>query len=1148
MDEDERLLASEEGKKLSSKERRQLRNKVSARAFRSRRKGQKTAMVRSLMPLLFGSFFESLRYPLCYSPSTSHRFDLLNSHSSKSKSEPSSAAKGRVRIIAKVRTRYRAGAERAARRSQDYSDTERENRRHNLSTGHATPKLRGVKNEHHIIFPPFSTLQDAHHPISSPQEIYWYKMRSYLQFLTTPTADTPGSTLLLHFDNKRYLFGSIAEGTQRSSVQTGIRLLKVSEIFITGKTQWKNTGGLIGMILTLADAATLSAATSAEDARKKLLTKLRREGNDHVNEAQIADQLTRERKERTRLRIFGPPNLNYMLATARRFVFRKGMPVDVREFAHTDSDASKCSPTWSDENIDVWAMPIVPGPGRPSHIHQSNGAGGPRKRSYDELMGTQTANDDDPTYSEKASMMAKSVVSEMFDSTWRLDALVETPINEVKLPAALFVKDEVTGKTVKYTGPMPGGTQPVPDIKVMVRRPWPGVLVESLPPIEPAKEAVSYIVKNHFQRGKFRPQRAMELEVEMGVKWSRLSKGENVQNIHGQTITPDMVLEQGKEGGGAAIIDLPSVDYVESLVNRPEWKIKEIMTGLGAFVWMLGPGVAESPLLQKFMSDMKDMQHIISSPELCPNTLSMESAAEATARLQLVDPARYAIPLHSNSESLERCVGRRPDEFLSLSHMAHRGLRVHLEPSIEVERDNGLAPVFNLDEVRNSMSPEVLQAASEAQNDIRESKVGLDAWADKLPQKDVEIITLGTGSALPSKYRNVSATLVRVPGWGSLLLDCGENTLGQLKRIYTRDQLAEVLQDLRAIWISHMHADHHLGTVSVIRAWYETVHHSNPVPTPSPSVPGFSPGPLFQNQKRLSVISDAPMLHWLHEYSSVEDYGFSRLAPLHITPAHPPTNTLSQLNWFLPPSSVESDTAEGREPWSYKMARGQVSASAVDLPDIQAVLVHHCHGARAVSITFPTGFKVSYSGDCRPSKAFAQIGKGSTVCIHEATFDDELQGDAEAKNHCTTSEALSVALAMNAQACVLTHFSQRYQKVPVLEMEDVSTNPDDSLDAPVADVTATTRAESTEVAAPTQTETKQTTIKLKRGTEMKVCVAFDLMRVKVGEIAQLEKLSPALIKLFAEEETEEVQESSDTGKAKSQTSKKQKPAKSKRNN
>ena len=45
MDEDERLLASEEGKKLSSKERRQLRNKVSARAFRSRRKGKTTVTI-----------------------------------------------------------------------------------------------------------------------------------------------------------------------------------------------------------------------------------------------------------------------------------------------------------------------------------------------------------------------------------------------------------------------------------------------------------------------------------------------------------------------------------------------------------------------------------------------------------------------------------------------------------------------------------------------------------------------------------------------------------------------------------------------------------------------------------------------------------------------------------------------------------------------------------------------------------------------------------------------------------------------------------------------------------------------------------------------------------------------------------------------
>jgi bZIP-type transcription factor MBZ1 len=40
MDGDEQLLTSEEGEKLSNKERRQLRNRLSARAFRSRRKGK----------------------------------------------------------------------------------------------------------------------------------------------------------------------------------------------------------------------------------------------------------------------------------------------------------------------------------------------------------------------------------------------------------------------------------------------------------------------------------------------------------------------------------------------------------------------------------------------------------------------------------------------------------------------------------------------------------------------------------------------------------------------------------------------------------------------------------------------------------------------------------------------------------------------------------------------------------------------------------------------------------------------------------------------------------------------------------------------------------------------------------------------------
>ena len=53
---------------------------------------------------------------------------------------------------------------------------------------------------------------------------------------------------------------------------------------------------------------------------------------------------------------------------------------------------------------------------------------------------------------------------------------------------------------------------------VLVRKPWPGALVESLPPTMPRKEAVSYIIRNHTQRGKFHPERATQLKVEKGQK------------------------------------------------------------------------------------------------------------------------------------------------------------------------------------------------------------------------------------------------------------------------------------------------------------------------------------------------------------------------------------------------------------------------------------------------------------------------------------------------------------------------------------------------------------------------------------------------------------------------------------------------------
>ncbi|KAL8671775.1 MAG: hypothetical protein Q9224_007610, partial [Gallowayella concinna] len=184
--------------------------------------------------------------------------------------------------------------------------------------------------------------------------------------------------------------------------------------------------------------------------------------------------------------------------------------------------------------------------------------------------------------------MREAVVSDMFNSAWRLDALIEVPLAEVRLPAAIFVRNSETGHIEKYHGPLPGSGLSLPDITVLMRQPWPGALIQSLPTTSPSTEALSYIIRNHPQRGRFDPVKAKQLKVEKGRKYAKLTMGESVEALDGTIVTPDMVLGEGKDGGGFAVVELPSTEYVMGLIRRPEWKSKEVMKGVGAIIWILG--------------------------------------------------------------------------------------------------------------------------------------------------------------------------------------------------------------------------------------------------------------------------------------------------------------------------------------------------------------------------------------------------------------------------------------------------------------------------------------------------------------------------------------------------------------------------------
>ena len=819
------------------------------------------------------------------------------------------------------------------------------------------------------------------------------------------------------------------------------------------------------------------------------------------------------------------------------------MPVKVTEYKDSTAIPARTAvddiiPSWQDTNIKVWALPIAPtGQSQDGDMAQKLAL---NQSKYDAHLnnseGLQAPASETPEEREtRYDRIRTQVIEHMFNSTWKFDTLVEKHISEIEMPTAIYVRNPQTHQIESYTGPVPGGEVPLPDIKVLTRTPWPGALVQALPPSRVHAEAVSYIIKSFPMRGKFDVQRAKQLGVKPGLDFGALTKGESVQSVDGKTVTPDMVMGADRPGQGAAIFDLPSIEYLDPLLAREELASKNLMQDIRLCVWILGPGISESPTFQAFIQKLSYVQHVISSADHCPNRLSLDSVAAQTIRLKQIDPHRYSVPFHdvttlpqvSFRDGTQRSGASCPPNAL----VAERGLRFRLMPHFEMQKGH-TPPLLDVSKVEGSTSPEIIKLAKVANWDSLHDEEP-QQWKQKIPRPETEITTLGTGSALPSKYRNVSATLVRVPGVGNYLLDCGENTLGQLQRVFNPDELREILRDLRMIWISHLHADHHLGTTSLIKAWYAVKHNSIPA-SDAPHMPTVaSSAPMYG----LSVVSNEGMLKWLYEYSDIEDFGYSRIIPLHVSPSQSGSNDEETSLWLCPHAEPGSYTEHALRRKDYETVLG--------LSDVDACFVSHCRGAMAVTLTFPvaqadaeagTGpLKVSYSGDCRPSRKFARIGRGTTVLVHEATFDDELIGDAKAKKHSTTSEALNTGASMGAKAVVLTHFSQRYQKIPVLQSvegdwEEDELAAEDVDDEPAAeqDIDPTTEAMDIETQdsvdvfrsissnSHSQSFHHEQIIKV-RAKDMKVAIAFDYMRVKIGDIAQLEKFTPALSRLLAHE-------------------------------
>ncbi|KAF8464107.1 beta-lactamase-like protein [Kalaharituber pfeilii] len=821
-------------------------------------------------------------------------------------------------------------------------------------------------------------------------------MKVTAQVVTTPSVDTHGTTILISLETKRYLIGNAGEGLQRAMLQTKVKTAKVTDVFLTGTTEWKNVGGLLGLILTQADQ---EAAKKADYDTKRLevIERVRAfaEGRGDGGTAPQIPELF-EKKE---LNVHGNDNLMHTMGTTRSYVFRTSMTINFNEIKEDFVDKflrvhpMKVYPEGFIVNpMDTIASTDLTG------LYLSRG----RKRSFDGHFKS-------PKTREQ---VLKSVVQDMFNSSWTMDSTM--------------MEDEIPPHD--DTPAVPAGPPK------RVRAPWPASMIQRLPRSKPSPASLSYFVSLHPQRGRFLPEIAKSLGVQPGPDFRKLTEGQSVTTDSGRVVTPQECLEPQKPGKSIIILDIPDTSYVAPLLAREELQDDNIEATV---YWMLGKGVASDERVWGKIKRWANTVNIVSSPELCPNSITLQGAAKAATRLNLLHPDHFPIPKYDTKPIMS------PPEVPGTLYVARPQQQITILPKLS--NDQLSLPLtledgnFDIEGVRTTVDPEYMKLAEQARQSVlqEEQTKGLE----DLPGKEVEIITIGTGSAMPSKYRNVSATLLRIPGVGSILFDCGEGTLGQLSRLYGLDELQDVLRDIKCIYISHLHADHHLGTTAVLKAWYKAKHDGMPAPAiATPMMPyGLS--------------------HWkkynglLGEYSDVEDFGDSWIK-------------------FLATDQIrigEGDTLQHLE----SLYR------ALSLSEIQTAKANHCIGASTCAFTFQDGFKFAYSGDTRPTQEFVRIGQGATLLLHEATFDDELSAEAVAKKHSTTSEAIKAGIDMGAKVLMLTHFSQRYPKLPVIAEEGHGAQ------------------------------------------KMKVALAFDMMRMKVGEIGRFEKFIPALRELYKDEGEEE---------------------------
>uniref|UniRef100_A0A1D5QZX4 Zinc phosphodiesterase ELAC protein 2 n=1 Tax=Macaca mulatta TaxID=9544 RepID=A0A1D5QZX4_MACMU len=494
---------------------------------------------------------------------------------------------------------------------------------------------------------------------------------------------------------------------------------------------------------------------------------------------------------------------------------------------------------------------------------------------------------------------------------------------------------------------------------------------------------VAFICKLHLKRGSFLVLKAKELGLPVGTAAiapiiAAVKEGKSITH-EGREILAEELCTPPDPGAAFVVVECPDEGFIQPICENATFQRYQGKADapVALVVHMAPESVLADSRYQQWMERFgPDTQHLVLN-ENCASVHNLRSYKIQT-QLNLIHPDIF--PLLTSFP--------RKKEGPTLSVPVVQGeclLKYQLRPRREWQRDAIITcnPEEFIDEALQ------LPNFQESVQEYRRSAQDGPAPAEKRSQYP-EIVFLGTGSAVPMKIRNVSATLVNISPDTSLLLDCGEGTFGQLYRHYG-DQVDRVLGSLAAVFVSHLHADHHTGLLNILLQRERAL---------------ASLGKPFHP---LLVVAPTQLKAWLQQYHNQCQEVLHHVSMI--------------------PAKYLQVGAEISSPAVERLISSLLRTC--DLEEFQTCLVRHCRHAFGCALVHTSGWKVVYSGDTMPCEALVQMGKDATLLIHEATLEDGLEEEAVEKTHSTTSQAIRVGMRMNAEFIMLNHFSQRYAKVPL---------------------------------------------------------------------------------------------------------------------